>query len=88
MIILIGNLAFLLGPILALSYIEGKHGRLAVVCISISGFGLLITVITKSRTFEIAAATAALVNKARCGRHNLTYLTSYAAVVVVFLGAI
>ncbi|KAK0667915.1 hypothetical protein QBC41DRAFT_322954 [Cercophora samala] len=58
-LVLLGTLAFILGPILALSHVKHENGRLVIVCGSISGFGLLVTVMTKTRTFEIAAAIAA-----------------------------
>lgn len=58
-LVLLVCLFFLLAPILALAYIKGRKGRLAVVCLAITGFGFAVTIMTKARNFEIAAAMAA-----------------------------
>ncbi|KAK4185318.1 hypothetical protein QBC35DRAFT_454390 [Podospora australis] len=58
-IVLLGTLVFILCPILALAHVDNKRDQLIIVCGSISGFGLLVTIMTKARTFEISAAIAA-----------------------------
>lgn len=59
LLVLFLGLISLLSPVVALDFVEGRAGRLCIVCIAVTLFALIVAMATNARSLEVLAATAA-----------------------------